>query len=822
MTEHSEAATGGGTGTVFHVCGATHVDLAWKKSRGEHAEMFESHVVQMLDILDQDPDYTYTLEQASHLRALAQARPDLIDRLRHYLSEGRLEMLGGSASLLETNLPSGESLVRNQAIGMAWIKENLGVAVTTGWFIDTFGLHAQTPQILRQFGIARLIANRLGGNVTVDRFRWEGLDGSTVSLVGRDTGSSYVGIDTMVFAFTRDWTGLQSAIASARRLPGDGPYLVMPYTENETWPFRQLGALVREENRDDRQWRFALPRDFFSALEASGKPWPTLGPDLNPEFTGTFSNRAVIRLRNRVSESLLLEAEKWSALAGIDSRNALRDAWWEIAFNHFHDVFTGSCPTHVLDDILATYDRIDRAARSTLDQAFAAVAVRGSRAMGVSTGEVFNGLPWRRTDCLRLSSGAEPVARVLQEGRPVPFERDGEDIVALVSVPPVGTCALAVEHGTDTPETAVPRPTPAASIENDTIRAVCDAETGDFEILRKSGRGAVPAASGIALTAQQDKGGFQTEAPVGDEVPATVGTVRLHHHTDTPLRSRMVLSGEFPALPWLGRESQLAWEMALSLWRGKNRLDVRLTVEWRGEGTRIRLRVPTHVDAAGGLYEVPFGILKRLPYRGRRTARGEWPAQRFAAVENAENGLALVNTGAAGVEVSGGTIWTTLLRAPERDRVGLVPDDTSSQHGRHTFRFALLPYAGTARRVEAITAAQELNTPLLSRLKPQTRPKPNAERSLLTLSPPSVVLSSVKSPDDGTGDEIVIRFYETMGDATSAAVWVASAVEAWISDMTEAKGEQLPVLDERIVVALRPFEIRTIRVQLTERAAFLT
>ena len=38
------------------------------------------------------------------------------------------------------------------------------------------------------------------------------------------------------------------------------------------------------------------------------------------------------------------------------------------------------------------------------------------------------------------------------------------------------------------------------------------------------------------------------------------------------------------------------------------------------------------------------------------------------------------------------------LRAPERDRVGLVPDDTSSQHGRHTFRFALLPYAGTILR----------------------------------------------------------------------------------------------------------------------------
>ena len=72
------------------------------------------------------------------------------------------------------------------------------------------------------------------------------------------------------------------------------------------------------------------------------EPDPAVAADLNPEFTGCFSLRHPIRLRNRQVENRLLEAEKCSALADLrdaDTAAALEQAWWELAFVHFHDVF---------------------------------------------------------------------------------------------------------------------------------------------------------------------------------------------------------------------------------------------------------------------------------------------------------------------------------------------------------------------------------------------------------------------------------------------------------------------------------------------------
>ena len=92
--------------------------------------------------------------------------------------------------------------------------------------------------------------------------------------------------------------------------------------------------------------------------------------NLNPEFTGTFSQRIKIRLRNREIETLLLEAEKWSALTGRQGwQEPLNEAWWEMAYIQFHDVFTGSHPTEVYMDLLQSFDQVEKAGIDILRQA---------------------------------------------------------------------------------------------------------------------------------------------------------------------------------------------------------------------------------------------------------------------------------------------------------------------------------------------------------------------------------------------------------------------------------------------------------------------
>jgi len=436
---------------------------------------------------------------------------------------------------------------------------------------------------------------------------------------------------------------------------------------------------------------------------------------------------------------------------------------------------------------------------------------------------VFNGLPWDRTDCLRFACSGHPPARIWNGQAPVAFEIDGESVLALAQAPSVGHSILEIEHGEGETPKAAARAVRSATIENERIRVLCDAAGGIRAIFGKDAGEEFLAATGALLVAQEDRGHFQIESPVNAEIPASAGSVSLLRRDPTPVRSRLALRGEFPALPWAGSDSHLKWEMELALYPPKNRLDMALRIDWKGEATRIRLKIPSNIDAAGGLFEIPFGVVERKPYRERGTARGEWPAMRFAAIETHDRGLALANTGVAGVEIAGGTLWTTLLRAPGSDSGNLVRDATSSQHGTHEFRFALVPYAGKDRRTEAIAAAQELNSPLLHSMRPCASGSANIgadslRRSFLALSPSSVVLSSIKAPDDGA-KEIAVRMYETMGVRTQAELSVPGAIRAWRSYLAEKKGKAVSCHNGKMAIAMKPFEIVTIRIALDSALA---
>lgn len=800
----------------YWVVGSTHIDLAWKKDSSEMAELLEIFVVRLLDILENNPAFTYVIEQVLHYRGLAERRPDLIPRLRHFLKEGRLEFVGGLASTAETNGPNGESFIRNQLLGLKWLRDNLGVEkIESGWLVDTFGLNAQIPQILRQFGIRRLMANRFGGTVDHDVFLMQGLDGSKILVIGRDVHAPYVRPGNIFFRYVLSWDDIDELFKEASTAEGNGPYLVMPYTENEVVPSLRPAYHVKQKNQgEDRiEWRFATLREYFNALESMETAWPTIHGDLNPEFTGTFGQRVIIRLHNREVEALLLEAEKWASLLGLNEvQRELEEAWWSVIFNHSHDIFTGSHPTKVLEETLERFDHVRKCALEILNRALE-TQLPSDR---METEEVLilvaNGLPWERRDIasLTLPEGLANVENVSDGEKDIPFEIVDRNLRFLADIPPVGIKTFAVKPGSSVPLQPRRWQAERAVIENEYIYLECDAHSGIRQLVWKQTEKALIAKCGDFLVVQQDRGSFQIEEPIGSEVPASAGEMRVYKYADSGVAQRLAITGVFPSLAWAGEENNLSWEVEFSLTPGKPRLDVFLQLLWKGEASRIRFKLTTSIDSSTGIYEIPFGVVQRRPYRDRGTARGEWPVQRFVTVEGQGHGLALINTGTSGAEVNGGTIWTTLLRAPKSEYAGMVPDDTSSQHGDHIFRFAIVPYAGTWYQAGVIQEAQEVNTPLITVMRRGT-PIHFFQRSFVDLSPRTVVLSAIKSAEDGSG-ELVVRFYETIGQPCIVSLFMSGARKAWLSDLREEKRETVACSNGHIEIPMRPFEIKTLRI----------
>jgi alpha-mannosidase len=803
----------------YHVFGAMHIDLAWKKTAPEMSEMLEVFVIRLLDALEQHPEFTYIIEQAAHYRQLAARRPDLVERLKPFVQNDRLEFVGGMASTLETNIPNGECFVRNQTLGLRWVRETFAKEPTTGWLIDTFGSNAQIPQILHQFGIRRLMANRFGNVQHHDVFLSHGLDGSEILVAGRDVYSPFVRHEHIFWSYTEAWEGVDRLFASAAEADTPGPFLVTPYLENESYLRLRHLDLVRQNNRaDPGAWMHSLPHRFFDALEETGKTWPVVWGDLNPEFTATFSQRIAIRTRNRTSENLLLEAEKWAALMGLDGWQAeVQEAWWTMAFNHFHDVFTGSHPTAVFRSVISNYDRIDACSNSVLERSLTPLTT----APGQPTLLAFNGLSWDRRALVQVVLPPE-IAGIQAVNGPrgtLPFMlREGE-LSFVAEFPAASVQAFALLAGS--PREPAPSspfsPGTNALIENDFIRLSFDPQTGLRLVWKPTGAVLLENCPDF-LVAQQDNGSFQIEAPLGAEVIAGAGEMRMVSCHPSPLGSHLEIAGSFPTLSWAGENASLHWQIEFTLLTEAACLDLNLIIDWVGEGTRVRFKLPTSLDTAQGIYEIPFGVVRRNPSGIRGTVRGEWPAHRFVAVEAAGQGLALINTGTPGVEVNGGTIWTSLLRAPKAEYAGMVPDETSSQHGRHLFRFRIAPYTGQWENSPIVRLAQEFNHPAWTRIFPGLLSPQIAGQSWLRLEPPALVLSSVKSPDDPSPSspaELVIRFYETIGQPCTARLFVANAREAWGSDLRENKTAPILCQDEKIELAVKPFEIVTLRVSRT-------
>lgn len=800
----------------FYYVGLHHIDLAWKRPKDEYVEMIEVFCLRILDALDRRPDFKFAIEQAAHYRTLSITRPDLVARLKPYVQNGRLEFVGGLASTLETNIPCGESFVKNQQLGMKWVRENFGVVPKTGWLIDTFGVNAQVPQILRQFGIADLMANRLGGRQFRNVFLAVGLDGTETLIAGADVYSAYRRPDHMSVDFYKSWEEIDRSFDRLDTMTTDGPYMIMPHAENELFISMHANDVMqcKAAENPDQVWRAATPSEYFAALRASNAPLATVSADLNPEFTGCFSLRTAIRVRNRETETLLLEAEKRAALAGIDASAELEKAWWDMAFIHFHDVFTGSHPTGTFHYLLSLFDRLNETARGILASAHRITppATVADDQQLVLT--VYNGLPWDRRDAVSvpIPAGWQGVSRVAAGDQDLPFEITDGQLRIMAPVPATGFRHLSVRSG---PAAETWQDLPGSTIENEFIHLDCDTEHGIKRLVLKQTGQVLMQDAGDFLVIQNDEGNFQIENPVKSEVAAAAGRIDPPNAQVSAIGQRITLTGAFPALSWTGPGSHLNWRLELSLVDGQPWLNLRLHLDWKGECSRIRLKVATTLDTSEGIYEIPFGTVRRKPYGITGNAKGEWPAQRFVTIQDRDHGLALVNRGTAGVEVNGGTLHNSLIRAPKAEYSGMVSDDSSSQHGTHVFDFALVPYAGHWADAPVLQAGQELNNPLVAQVTDGGFAGGSDADSFLRVDSANVVLSAVKASDDDSG-ELIIRLYETAGLATTACIWVAGAREAWASNLPQAKGGALPVVDQAVSVGFTPYEIKTLRVRRGE------
>ena len=85
-----------------------------------------------------------------------QLYPSVFERVKEKILDGRFQPVGGSWVESDTNMPSGEALVRQMLFGQRYFETKFGKRCETAWLPDSFGYSGSLPQLIRGAGMKSL------------------------------------------------------------------------------------------------------------------------------------------------------------------------------------------------------------------------------------------------------------------------------------------------------------------------------------------------------------------------------------------------------------------------------------------------------------------------------------------------------------------------------------------------------------------------------------------------------------------------------------------------------------------------------------------
>ncbi|MDR1374899.1 MAG: glycosyl hydrolase-related protein, partial [Treponema sp.] len=529
---------------------------------------------------------------------------------------------------------------------------------------------------------------------------------------------------------------------------------------------------------------------------------------------GTYTTQARTKRNNRRLEFALRSTEFLSAFAALDGKTAypgetLLESWKKTLTLQFHDIIPGSSIGRVYEEAEEDAEKI----LHTLENIRGEVCRRLLEEHGGGLLAV-NDLSWTRRDALRVPASWTAGGNIVRasEGTEYPIQRyvnmEGEEeAVFAPALPPMGWDCFRISAGNGGGGGKKP---PFKWQEN-------LLETPFYRIaFDRAGR----ITSFVDL--KQDRelvapGGFFNSIITAEDVPVFWDAWDIdadwtrHIAEDTNLVStETAASGpvcfRLRKIYRIGTASKLTQDMVC--YAENPRIDFETKAEWKERRRLLKAEFDTVIDAAQVRCEVQYGHLFRNTHRNlpQDRAKFEICAHKWISLEETGGGIALLNDCKYGYDVSGGVMRISLLRSP------MAPDMEADQ-GAHRFTYALLPFGGSFEEGGIIRSAYELNVKAAAEYAPPSGSGEAAARSLCSLDGEGVIIESVKAPERGDGNALVVRLYESLGGHRRAALRLdRPAAAVYQTDMLEEHGEALPFNGSEVPLDFRPFEIKTLLV----------
>lgn len=806
--------------------GHTHIDVAWlwrlRQTRDKTSRSFAT----VLKLMEEYPDYRFMSSQAQLYEFIRQEHPAIFARIRESVRQGRWEPEGGMWVEADTNLSSGESLVRQFLVGKRFFRNAFGADCKILWLPDVFGYSAALPQIMKQCGINYFMTTKISWNeydkLPYDTFLWRGIDGSEVLTHFISTMDTVKEEKDWITTYNGDlnpsqvigcWQRYQQKdlnrdvlFAFGHGDGGGGP----------THGMLERGRRMHMGIEGCPKVEFQFARDYFDRLQkdiAGRKRLPRWVGELYFEHhRGTLTAQASAKRWNRRSEFLYHDLETLESLVNLDHLSsypsaALLEGWKVILLNQFHDILPGSSIREVYEDSQKQYEDLHRTGGRMLEKALQ----QASRRVGLARDSLllFNTLGFSRRDVAEMQRPQHTgfLLRDPQSGAVLPWQKtfDGKIIFTSPEVPAKGYCAISVEAGEQrqtTPLTATLREmhTPFFDLTFDEAMQIASL------IDRRTGRSVAPQGEPLNRLIVYEDRPFEHRAwNVQAYYTEKSWVLSDVSHAEVlecgPVRAVVLVERKF---------LHSVIRQYITAYAELDRIDIRNEIDWDDSYLLLKADFPVDVNAVKATFDIQFGNIERVTHENTLWdfAQFESCAHKWADLSDNSFGLAVLNDCKYGYSAKDGHIALTLLRSANDPQ----PKQDCTHH---TFTYSLYPHAGPAAISRVVQEGYSLNCPLYTMFSNAQKGAWPERFSLACVDADNIILETVKRAEDS--DALILRLYETWNRATDCSIRFGRLMEmAAQCDMMEENEALLQVEGNRLRLHFRPFEIKTLKVRLEQ------
>jgi len=361
---------------VVNAIGNCHIDSCWLWPFAETKRKVVRSWMNQCDLLERYPELRFVASQAQQWKWLETLYPKAFDRVKEKVKEGRFQPIGGSWVEHDTNMPNGESLVRQFLYGQRYFESRFGKRCRTFWLPDTFGYSSQLPQICRLAGMPYFFTQKLSWNNINEfdhtTFNWVGLDNSQVLCHMAPCGS---------YDAKNEFGDVLRSVSQHKSLDQNAMSL-LPFGYGDggggpTWDdmekLRRLRGIADTTGRLPRAKYAESVDDFYAEIEkkAEKTPLTTWYGELYLELhRGTYTTQANNKRGNRRAEVLLHHVEYFATMASLQNyasddaicskkseykypKKEIDEMWEKVLLCQFHDCLPGS-------SIRLAYDESDK------------------------------------------------------------------------------------------------------------------------------------------------------------------------------------------------------------------------------------------------------------------------------------------------------------------------------------------------------------------------------------------------------------------------------------------------------------------------------